>query len=534
MLLVGKLLVLVAVPMVLILLVGGVLYLLEKPWLMRWIWVPFLVGWLLAFAIYRFGKRRPTGAWRPEQAVALHWTDADNLAWEKVRRFADSAGTISSDQFLSFDLYMDSMRQLADEIACHYHPSARDAFHSLTVPEILAAIELATSDLRQFVEDYIPASHMLTVQWLRRAARMPSQWQRLRPWYDVLSLFWNPWGVVYRRATQHGVVTPMVKQLETDALATIYQAYILSIGKYLIELNSHRLKAGPDAWRKWMEMRSEETGDAGHTQPRVSADETPEPVELRIVVAGQVKAGKSSLVNALIGRSEAVVDVLPSTPAIARYTLTLPQTTDRVVLLDTVGYARQGPQADDVASTIKAIRQSAIVVLVLHACQPAKQPDLEFLRAMDAWFAQNPQFVKPPVLAVVTHIDQLPPPLEWSPPYEGWLNARPEQAKTRNIHDATQGVLETLHPFVSGAVPACTDTANERVYGICEWVEPALLNLLPRGRGKVLVDALHAELNKRRFIKTITQLWNASTLLVRAGFCGNDAVLPTPPRDDPD
>jgi len=532
MLLLGKLLLLVVVPMTVILWVGGALYLYENPWLIRWIWVPFLLGWLLAFAMYRLGKRHAAPVCPPERDVAFHWTETDTAAWEKVRRFADAADAIPAERFMTLDLYVESIRDLADQLARHYHPDTRDAVHSLTVPEILTAIELATSDLRRFVEDYVPASHMLTVQWLRRAAQLPVQWRRLRPFYDALSLFWNPWGVVSRRATQHGVVNPMVKQLETDARVAIYQAFVLSAGKYLIELNSHRLKAGPDAWRKWLEARAENTGDANQDQRATPAKEIAEPVELRIVVVGQVKAGKSSLVNALIGRLEATVDVLPSTPSIARHTVALPRTSTPIVLLDTVGYARHGPKRDDVANTMAAVRQSALVMLVLHACQPARQPDLAFLRAMDAWFAHNPRFVKPPVLAVVTHIDQLPPPLEWEPPYDGWLAESPRRIKERNIRAVTQDVQTTLSPYVSGAVPACTDVANERVHGIQEWVEPALLSLLPKGRGKVLVDALYAELEQGRLMKTITQLWNASTLLVRAGFCGTDTVLPAAPRDE--
>ena len=56
---------------------------------------------------------------------------------------------------------------------------------------------------------------------------------------------------------------------------------------------------------------------------------------------GPVKAGKSSLVNALLGKRAATVDRLPVAGG-TRYELTLPEGGQPVSLLDTSGYGEDG------------------------------------------------------------------------------------------------------------------------------------------------------------------------------------------------
>ena len=54
-------------------------------------------------------------------------------------------------------------------------------------------------------------------------------------------------------------------------------------------------------------------------------------VTVTIAVIGQVKAGKSSLVNCLLGEQRAAVDVLPLTQTVQRYDLRLE---DRITVVE--------------------------------------------------------------------------------------------------------------------------------------------------------------------------------------------------------
>ncbi len=152
-----------------------------------------------------------------------------------------------------------------------------------------------------------------------------------------------------------------------------------------------------------------------------------------------------------------------------------------LILLDTVGYAHEGLKADRVEETMRAVCASAMALLVMNACDPARQPDCQFLQTMEIWFTAHPERRRPPVLVVLTHIDRLSPTLEWSPPYDGWVQPRPRRPKEKNIRAAVEAIQELMQHRVDGIVPACTDMDHGRVYGVTEWIVPALSESTPAG-----------------------------------------------------
>lgn len=522
----AALIVLFLLPFVLVLIVTGILFLWENPWLLKWVWWPIPICWAIGYWLLRLAKRKLGAIWQPEVEIKLRWTDEDKGAWQEVLSYADNASDITTDQFLEFDTYIDATRALAEKLAGHYHPGSHNAIASLTIPEILTAAELAISDLRRFVERNLPGSHLMTIRLLQRASELPDRWSQIKPFYYVTTLLWSPWTALSRVAADQTVMNPVVEEFKSEGIAGIYRAFLLQVGKYLIELNSHRLKVGPDRWREL--TRSAQGGPA--PQIDSSGDSTP-PTDtaaptLQIAVVGQVKAGKSSLVNALIGRQKAAVDLLPLTTSIERHTLRPGATDDALILLDTPGYAHQGPKPDCFDETIRAVRESAMTILVMNACESAREPDCLFIRRVDTWFTAHPQFRRPPILTVLTHIDGLPPSLEWNPPYDGWPRPKPTSRKETNIREVVTDVATLLGNSIQGVVPVCTDTEAGHLYGLEEWVIPAFLNLLPQAQAKRLVDLLYAERDQHRITKVMTQLWNASSLLAKYHFCGPESVLP--------
>src|SRR5262249_35786777 len=154
----------------------------------------------------------------------------------------------------------------------------------------------------------------------------------------------------------------------------------------------------------------------------------------------------------------------------------------QLVLLDTVGYGHTGPRQDQVKATAEAARQSDLLILVLHATNPARQADLEMLEALREHFASRPDLKMPPVLGVLTHIDLLSPKLEWSPPYD-WQN--PKRTKEQQIDQAVVAVREQLGDFLAGVVPVRADAG--KVYGVQEWFLPALAELLDQAHAVALL-----------------------------------------------
>jgi predicted GTPase len=225
-----------------------------------------------------------------------------------------------------------------------------------------------------------------------------------------------------------------------------------------------------------------------------------------------VKAGKSSLVNALLGDQRAKTDVLPATAAVTRYRLRPPQVGTELALLDTAGYGHEGPKADDLAATEQAARQADVLLLVLHATNPARQADVQMLDRLKAWFRDRPDLRIPPLVVVLTHIDLLSPALEWAPPYDWHEPSRP---KERSIAAAVAAAGDQLGAGVT-VVPVCT--AEGKVFNVVEELLPAILTRLDEAHGVALLRCLREEADQGQVRKVFQQLAAAGTEVAKVAL----------------
>ena len=65
-------------------------------------------------------------------------------------------------------------------------------------------------------------------------------------------------------------------------------------------------------------------------------------------------------------------------------------------------------------------------------------------------YESDPDLRQPPILVVVTHIDELTPALEWTPPYD---LLRADRPKARRIREAIDHVGDVLHIDPDRIVP---------------------------------------------------------------------------------
>jgi len=194
---------------------------------------------------------------------------------------------------------------------------------------------------------------------------------------------------------------------------------------------------------------------SGYLLPPAVADAGLEPESdalakrpLRVLVAGQTKAGKSSLINALLGEFRSTVDVLPVSDQLRVYTLRNPELGD-VLLYDSPGYGEEDfwfQNDEDLLSSFD------LVIVVCSAVHAGRAADSRFLEEVRAWFGKHLERRMPPVLAVVSHVDQLRPFREWQPPYD--LD-QPGNAKAENISAAVDAVADALHLSRPDCVPVC-------------------------------------------------------------------------------
>lgn len=473
-------------------------------WSQRWgffAWWPLALCMSIGYTLGWYWQRKRLLLHPPDFTAPRHWTERDAEAWRLVEMRAKNATSLPAEKLSSLSHYLSTAEEMAGELAAFYHPGATDPVSNLTVPEILAVVELASHDLTELVDRYVPGGHLLTIRDWRRARKALDWYQPASNIYWAITALFAPLETGTRfAASKLGLSQPWQK-LQENLLLWFYTAFVHRLGTYLIELNSGRLRVGARRYRELLHSAAPATTSDVGAVAEPEADSSAPVRQVTIVVLGQVKAGKSSLINALLGEQRALTDVLPATAGVQRYDLQPKDIPSHLLLFDTVGYGHEGPKADDVAETCANAHQADLLLLVLHARNPARQADVQLLQQLRAWFDAHPELKPPPLLAVVTHIDLLSPSLEWSPPYDWRQGVR---TKEQNIREALAAVWSQIGDYAVGVVPVCT--AVGKVYGIEEDLLPAIAEQLDEAHGVALLRCLRAEIDEVKIRKVFHQL----------------------------
>ena len=259
-------------------------------------------------------------------------------------------------------------------------------------------------------------------------------------------------------------------------------------------------------------MAEHQVPPSGETVPPASGQPTTatsvdKPIVLAIV--GPVKAGKSTLVNVLLGEQLAATDVLPLTQGQKRYSLIQPGRTG-FVLIDTQGFGQTGATESDVQVAIQAAQEADLLLVVVPARSAARKPEIEFLDKMRQGIKATPQFKLPPTLVALSHTDLLSPAMEWAPPYD-WRHG--QRTKEIQMREAVLAAAEVFGDRAEEFIPGCTALGKEQ--GVREELLAALAVRLGQARGVALLRALHAESSTGQTRKVFDQLANAGSQLVR-------------------
>ncbi len=453
-------LVLLSVPYLLLFAAGSI-------WLFR---NRMLVGWAgFALAFTAAGWYLLRGLWHkaepPRVQPDLTWPPQGMAVWEQVERLAV--------EIEGKELPLDRpeqlvavVRRVADVVARHYHPQAADPWLETPFPHLLRIVELVARDLRQATLGYVPGSHILTIGDLRRLQKLAGIAHRSYFWYRIATFVINTPAAFLREARD--AVFGQLRDMSTGTARRWAIGYFVRrTGYYAIQLYSGQMVL--DDAQPENDLLRQSKRDAGKDLQRTGMLEK-EP--LRILVVGQTKSGKSSLINALFGDYRAATDVVPRTDQVEPYVLEregLPQ----AIVLDTAGYdiARPGEM---LRPWIGHLHGCDIVVCVCSAASAAREADRRFLSELRAEFQRNPDRHIPVVIAVLTHIDRLRPLQEWSPPYR--LDP-PQGPKAEQIADAIEAVAGDLSLPPVDVIPVCL--LPERIYNVEEALVPAMLDRLP-------------------------------------------------------
>lgn len=505
---------------------GAAIWAFWRTGILWWTWWVLPVCWGIAWLIIR-------RAGDPERAAAArargdepppprpsHWSPADRAAMEIVEAAATAIDEEEATRRLEPAHALAAARELAEQLARHYHPGERDPLARVTVVELVAAANLALDDLEQRVNDVVPGSHLITIGQWRALARSPRLVKAASGAAWLASSLVNPANLA-RWGAARGTIDPLAGQVRRNVLVGFHAFMVRRLGAHLIEMHSGRLRGGSARYRAV--MQAPESGPAAAPRDGGGVREREREGEgeagdvgiadvVRVAVIGQQAAGVSSVVAALLGR--------PGEPEAAgpgRHRLRgLGEDAPRIEFEELPGYG-----GDDAAAAASAVLAAAdrtdLVLVVLDARRPARAVDRTMLETLRERREARRGSTPPPVVAVITHVDQLSPVREWDPPYD-WT--APTQPKERSIAEAVAAVAADLEPLVDAVVPACTGPEADRVHGVDEWLTPVMSSLVDRAQAGAMVRSLNQEVDRDRVARVAGQMAAAGRAIIGAAIEG--------------
>ncbi len=485
----------------------GIVALHQTGWLLFMAWTLPLV-WTLAWLVGHFWKPPRLQPSRIVQPLTPRqfWTPQDTAALTVVENFRRELPEIDRDSIADANRYIGDAQALSQRLAEHYYPSigSAAAYRPLTIVEILSVIHLSIEDLEAWMLDNIPGSNRITLGQIEQVPTIVRAIDVGQKIFFLATSITNPAKLLsYPLWRNAGRVTV---EIQNEAMRTFYQHYLQQVSFYLIEMYSGRLRGGSKEYRaKFGRMSTAAHEAGGDTELLVES----EAVDTTIAVLGQVKAGKSSLINALMKDTVAEVSVLPATRQVQRYQLPLdiakPQDGQPhlLTLLDTPGYDEADISKQQRHEIRQAVELADIVLLVMSASSPAKDADRAIMRELQEYYADHPKLKPPPILVVLTHIDQLRPVREWSPPYD-WRH--PQQAKEKSIAEAVAYVRELFGKQIVDVTCVYTGDNNPADTSVADEVVPLLMTQLAHGHSAAVLKAFYRGLSRRRYEQLTQQL----------------------------
>ncbi|MDB5412212.1 MAG: hypothetical protein JWR10_547 [Rubritepida sp.] len=389
-----------------------------------------LAGWPLRVLVRRRAQGRLAAKLTGDGFPETGWNTEESEAWAKVVHFAAEAKPLDFDDRHRAEALA---WETADLVARHFHPEQTDPLARVTLPEALLVTEQVASRMRRWVVQ-LPGISRIRISdalWVQRT--VDRYGAKARTAYDIGETIYrlgrlavNPLQAVAQESHRFvagatgGFLGNNLRQAATAKL-------IHETGRAAIDLYSGRLR-----------LSSTELAALAKADSAAAEGEAPP----RLLLVGQAKAGKSSLLNALAGVARAHVGALPSEGPVREHLVTVEgrpalNIADMPPIADPKRFLREAERAD-------------MILWVVSATQPGRGTDLAALDALRAWAGSQRRSRPPPVLVAMTHADLLRPAAEWAPPYD---LEEPAGPKARNILAAREAIANVLLVPLDAVVP---------------------------------------------------------------------------------
>ncbi|TXH70487.1 MAG: dGTPase [Thiothrix sp.] len=344
------------------------------------------------------------------------WTEFDLQVWALLNKSIEEKLSENAD----WSMMRPYTLQLASIAAAQYHPARSRRELAFTLPEALRMTEEVSRRYRLLVMKHVPLVEKLNLSMVRMVYDHRDKQETIQNVWNIYRLIraFTPAGLIAEARGQ--LLDHVFTGLKDEVQAKLKQALLQEVASVVIDLYSGRFKVNDE------ELAASETLKAD--QKRLAVPLEP----LRVCLIGQVSAGKSSIINALIGSMVAEVNQLPSTRTATVYQAKLDSEVEAMHLVDLPGLDGK-PENDEYL--LEQMMQSDVVLWVLKANQPARALDTKFKEQWQAWLDAPKQRARrqPILLGVLNQVDRLAPQNEWQPPYD---LTNPNSPKAKNIRDA--------------------------------------------------------------------------------------------------
>ncbi len=364
----------------------GIWFITQQGWGWYW-WVGSVLLitlglWLMGSLLSRPKLPRPAGLLSLPGA-----SEAEQNARHALRQRAEA---VSADELSSPEAIQHLIQHAFHDVAKAYSPDDQAALWRFTLPELLLMVEDFAQRMRASMLREFPALRHLELSWVVKLSGLAGPFDRLLSTWRLLRWV-NPGQALL--AELRGI---LLHEVGDTAKAQIGAMLIEQAGETAIKLYSGGYRRGAD--------------ELLPTAPKPIADTPSEP--LTILLAGRRNAGKSALLNALIGKAREPVGLL-TTPTIGcRAYEFQSEKAGKLILVDC-----PGTDGKPMEPWLAQAARSDLVLWIAAANRADRGADQRALAALDALTEGYRTSRRIPRVLVLTHADKLDPPLEWSPPY---------------------------------------------------------------------------------------------------------------------
>jgi predicted GTPase len=437
----------------------------------------------------------------PEDRAASGWTPREQEAWNAVLAVAEK---VDLSHYESWQAFLGLGQETIEAVAKSLHPEVEEPLWQFTLPEALTLVEQVSLRLKPMVVHNIPFGDKLTVGQAIRIYQWRSAIDVAQRGYDIWRIIrvLNPATAVTQELRER-LSNQMYRWGREELAKRLARGYVKEVGRAAIDLYGGRLRVTPE------ELEAHIT-EASARDRHAAAQVQTEP--LRLLVCGQVKAGKSSLINALLGEVRAAPDVLPLTDRFTAYELKR-HGAPQALILDSPGLASL---EEPLEKLIEEAAQADLILWVGNAVRPDRELDSRALDEIRRYFAERPNRRRPPMFLVLSHVDRLRPMQEWKPPYNLEDAGSAKAVSIRKAMEAAGADLEFPQELI---VPACLEPSIGIYNADAIWA--GIMAQIPDAQRAQLVRTLQDIGRGVDWRKLRDQALNAGRILARAVFEGS-------------